>query len=115
MAQDKALDQQKAGPQAITAEAANIRPTKRMLADPQWAELKRQLLIFPKDKHISIVAISGDVEDRDFAEQIREFLKENGFEVDDEVSEAVFKQARQGLVVRNKMDGSLELIIGPSQ
>jgi hypothetical protein len=42
-------------------------------------------------------------------------LKENGFEVDDEVSEAVFKQARQGLVVRNKMDGSLELIIGPSQ
>jgi hypothetical protein len=115
MAQDKALDQQKAGPQAITAETANIRPTNRMLADPQWAELKRQLLIFPKDKHISIVAISGDVEDRDFAEQIREFLKENGFEVDDEVSEAVFKQARQGLVVRNKMDGSLELIIGPSQ
>jgi hypothetical protein len=115
VAQDKALDQQQAGPQAITTGTANIRPSKRVLADPQWAELKKQLLIFSKDKHISIVAISGDVESQDFAEQIREFLKENGFEVDSGVSEAVFNPAPQGLVVRNKADGSLELIIGPSK
>ena len=114
IAQDKALGQQQAGPQKITAGTANIRPAKRVLADPQWAELKKQLLIFPKDKHISIVAISEDAEAQDFAEQIRKFLKENGFEVDDGVSEAMFKPP-QGVVVRNKTDGSLELIIGPSQ
>lgn len=69
------------------------------------------LTSLPRDQVIKVVSVLGDNECFDFAAQIREFLRANGFHVGVE-SQALYIQPVRGLTL-NTGANPIELIIGP--
>jgi hypothetical protein len=66
----------------ITAGTINVGPPPRNLNSPWGEPLKIQILRdLPRDKEISVMALMGDTESADLAQQIFEFLKTNGFKL----------------------------------
>jgi hypothetical protein len=97
----------------ITAHTLNVGPTPRRLSDPPTAELKAQILReLPRDKPITVVAVMGDGEAIQFAQEIHSFMKTNGFNMR-EPEQAVFTGgAVKGLHRKDESDGSISFIVG---
>lgn len=90
-------------------------PIPRHLSEPRAQSLKDQILReIPKDKPITVMAIMGDAEAMEFANEIHSFLKDNGFDLSepDGISQGVFSGPVKGVVLRKENNGSLTFIIG---
>jgi hypothetical protein len=99
----------------VTAGTVNIGPTKRSLSDPRAETLKHQMLSdFPRDKPITITALLGDAESVEFANEIHDFLKQNGFKMKepDGITQGVFTKPPKGLIRDDRSDGEINLIVG---
>jgi hypothetical protein len=76
--------------------------------------LKAQILHdLPKDKPITVMAIMGDAEAIEFAQEIHAFMKANGFMMkeQDGVSQGVFSGPVKGLQKRDD-PGGITFIVG---
>jgi hypothetical protein len=90
-------------------------PLARHLSDPRADTLKTQILSdIPKDKPITVMAIMGDAEAIEFAQEIHAFMKANGFEMKEPggISQGVFTGAVKGVGLRKENDGGLTFIVG---
>ncbi len=84
----------------ITANSVTIGPPVRNLESPSLQPLKQQILSqLPRDKEITVMAIMGDMESIDLAQQIHTFLKDNGFKLKEPkgISQGVFTGPVHGL------------------
>jgi hypothetical protein len=93
----------------------NVGPQPRNIDSPQAAGLKNQILKeLPKDKPITVMALMGDGEGIQFAQQIHAFMKANGFMMKEPngISQGVFTGAVKGLQRNNEPDGSITFIVG---
>lgn len=99
----------------ITAHTLNIGPTPRKLSDPRSEGLKAQILReLPRDKPITVIAVLGDGEAIQFAQEIHAFMKAQGFTMKEPngISQSVFSGVVKGLVRQDKPDGGIDFIIG---
>ncbi len=90
-------------------------PIARHLSDLRAASLKSQILSeIPKDKPITVMAVMGDAEAIEFAQEIHSFLKDNGFDLKEQngISQGVFSGPVKGVSLRKENDGSLTFIVG---
>jgi hypothetical protein len=89
-------------------------PLSRHLSEPRMDGLKAQILReIPKDKPITVMAIMGDGEGIEFAEEIQTFMKANGFQMKgDGIAQGVFTGPVKGLQKRDETDGSITFIVG---
>jgi hypothetical protein len=81
----------------------NFGPQPRSLNQPMFDGLKKQILSeLPKDKPIVVMAVSGDSEAMNFAQQIHEFMKQNGFKLQENgISQGFFSGPVKGLSVKD--------------
>jgi hypothetical protein len=75
------------------------------------AALKQQILNeMPRDKAITVMALVGDAEACQFAEEIHAFLKANGFPLtEDGISQGIFSGVPKGVSFET---GSAQLVVG---
>jgi hypothetical protein len=93
----------------------NVGPQPRNIDSAQAASLKTQILSeLPKGKPITVMALMGDGEGIQFAQQIHAFMKANGFTMKEPsgISQGVFTGAVKGLQRRDEADGSITFIVG---
>lgn len=99
----------------LTAGTVNLAPPQRTLSAPYASTLKSQMLSeIPKDKPITIMAILGDTESINFANEIYLFLKQNGFTMKDPagISQGAFMSIPKGLSLNKKPNGELDFVVG---
>jgi hypothetical protein len=90
---------------SITAGTVNIAPPKRELSDPKALTLKNKMLTeLSRDKPITVTALIGDAESIQFAQEIHEFLKQNGFRMKEPngISQAIFAGAPKGIIFSDR-------------
>jgi hypothetical protein len=90
-------------------------PIPRRLASPQAEQLKVQILNeLPKGKPITVMAVMGDGEAIQFAQEVHAFMKANGFTMKESegISQGVFSGVTKGLGVRNDPNGEITFIVG---
>ena len=93
----------------ITAGQVNFGNQQRNFNDEVAKSLKPHLP--SKEKTIDLVAVMGDGEAFQFANQIKSYLEENNYMVDG-VSQVVFLLPVKGLHVEETKDESIKIIIG---
>jgi hypothetical protein len=84
------------------------------LTDPRAESLKAQILReVPKARSITVMAIMGDAEAIQFAQEIHAFMKSNGFlmKKPDGISQGVFSGAVKGLSMKEE-NGGITFIVG---
>lgn len=93
----------------ITAGQININSSQqRHLSEA----MKKQLEVY-KDKRIIVKSTFGDAESYQFAEEIKEYLKQNGFNVDLSLSsQDFFEKPIAGQEIFDNKDGLIYLYIG---
>ena len=81
----------------------NVGPVPRNLDSAWGAPLKAQILKdLPRDKPITVMAVLGDTEAIQLAQQIHAFLKANGYKLtEDGISQGVFSGVVKGLTVND--------------
>jgi hypothetical protein len=90
-------------------------PIPRHLSDQRTDGLKVQILReIPKDKPVTVMAIMGDAEAIEFAQEIHTYMKANGFTMREPngISQGVFTGPVKGLQKRDESDGSITFIVG---
>ena len=98
----------------VTTGTINTGPQKRILSDPSFDQMRNQLLQLPHNKKIFLMATMGDTETIEFRNQIAEFMKSNGFNIDDSATGyAMSTRPFHGVYLQDKPDGTIELKIGP--
>lgn len=95
----------------ITAGQVNIGLPPRRLAETQKQDLRGKL---PRSKRIRVMAVMGDEEAFIFAQQIRDFLAQDGYDVSG-IDRAMFDRPVVGHGIRPRDDGTLEVIVGARQ
>ena len=97
----------------VTTGTINIGPQKRILSAPSFDQMRNQLLQLPHNKKIFLMATMGDTETIEFRNQIAEFMKSNGFNIDDSATGYTPTRPFHGVYLQDKPDGTIELKIGP--
>jgi hypothetical protein len=91
----------------------NIGPQPRNLNSAQAESLKAQILReIPKDRPITVMALMGDGEAIQLAQQIHEFMKANNFTMKEPggISQGVFSGPVKGLQRRDESNGEITLL-----
>lgn len=94
----------------ITAGEVNIGPQPRNLNSDLQTQLRSQL---PSGKKVSVTAVMGDGEAFQFAQQVKDFLIDQGYEVSG-VNQAIFAQPVMGQNIE-RGDDEYKVIIGTRQ
>jgi hypothetical protein len=91
-----------------------IEPQPRNLSDPRFANLKKELLSeIPKDKPILVPSTMSNAESADFAKEIYEVFKGNGFHMKQTgASQAIFNEPLKGVGRHTDQDGNVEIQVG---
>jgi hypothetical protein len=98
----------------ITAGTVNIGPQPRHMESIEASPLKNQLLTnLPRDKPIVVMAVMGDAEAMQFAQEIAKFLNDNHFPLKEngKISQGVFAGPLNGIELRED-EATRTLIVG---
>lgn len=92
----------------ITAGNVNIGSQQRTVTPANRDQLRQHV---PKDKKVTVVAVMGDAEAFNYAQQIFEVLKQDGYNVSG-VDQALHNPPIMGQVISPKGNDSIEVIVG---
>jgi hypothetical protein len=92
----------------------NLGVPQRKLDDSMFMPLKQQILGLSRDKSYEVVAVMGDTEAFQFAGDIFAFMKTHDFKVTG-VDQSVFNKPVTGLLLSEKPNGTVDLIVGSIQ
>ena len=95
----------------ITAGEVNIGPQPRNLNSDLQKQLRSHL---PSGKKVTVTAVMGDGEAFQFAQQVKEFLVSQGYDVSG-VDQAVYAQPVMGQNIERRSDDEYQVIIGTRQ